>query len=245
MTMKEIENGGVDDGTEAFEQVPEEVLTSPDLEPAAAETAKAQERHLAMGSSTKTLCGLDRAAVKVAHPSKARKNDCRECRDAYRLGKRVQGDETAAPPKTGDRIAFPDGSAWLVEDARESGMDVRCLIGSAANRKGKRLVISAGGDYRILTSEEFESALAASAGIPGTEETATTDGEPATEKPKRAPGAGKWAPTKKEVDAVLAMRQAGMSYIKIERELGWPDGHGNRPFRIVKGAWQYDLLRAE
>lgn len=42
-------------------------------------------RHLAGGGSDTTMCGLDRGATETVHPSKARKTDCAECREKWRL----------------------------------------------------------------------------------------------------------------------------------------------------------------
>jgi hypothetical protein len=231
MTMKEAIEGGVDDGTETIETIPEE-----------AHTVEAEEpRHLAMGSSLVTLCGLERAGLRTAHPSKAKRDDCPACRDVYRNRKPNLKDRQAPAPVVGDRIALPDGSAWLVEDTREGGMDIRCLVAGSQNAKGRKTTISAGSDVRALSEIEFETIRLAA-------EPKKVDPPVGAEQTRvvaaaKIAGSGKWTPSKADVDAVVRMRQEGKSYIAIETAMGWPSGHGNRPFRIVKGAWQYDLLR--
>lgn len=44
----------------------------------------------------------------------------------------------------------------------------------------------------------------------------------------------KFVPTDEEIAKVLKLRATGMGYQKIEKELGWPDSHGNKAWKIVK-----------
>ena len=37
-----------------------------------------------------------------------------------------------------------------------------------------------------------------------------------------------------DIQCVLEMRQSGLSYMKIEAKLGWPNSHGNRAWRICR-----------
>ena len=234
MTMNDAMNGGIDDGLEPIETLPHDDI---------AKVEGADVRHLAIGAATETLCGLLREGLTTAHPSKAKRTDCLACRNVYRTkGLPPAPDVTR---KTGDRVEFPDGSVWLVEDARKGGLDVRCVISGGDNKKGRRSTISVDSPLRVFTEAEFEATLvrereaneaAAKAATPAP----TADGTPA---PVKVRATTKWTPTKFDVDEVRRLRALGRSYIAIETEMGWPDGHGNRPFRIMKGAWQYDLLR--
>lgn len=45
----------------------------------------------------------------------------------------------------------------------------------------------------------------------------------------------RWRPTTDEVARVKALRAAGHSYVSVEKEMGWPDFHGNRAWRVDKG----------
>lgn len=40
--------------------------------------------------------------------------------------------------------------------------------------------------------------------------------------------------TADDIECVLEMRQSGLSYMKIEEKLGWPNSHGNRAWRICR-----------
>lgn len=40
--------------------------------------------------------------------------------------------------------------------------------------------------------------------------------------------------TADDIECVLEMRQTGLSYMKIEEKLGWPNSHGNRAWRICR-----------
>jgi hypothetical protein len=234
MTLKEIMDGGYPtEGATKFEEIPDEALAIDAPEAGAGRARIAALRHLAIGASLTTLCGLPKEGAEFAHPSKARKADCQACKDAYRKN-RVPS-ESPEPMKAGDRIEIVggDGSAWLVTSARPGGADVRCLLDGSQYRKGATLTISAGSPARRFTEEEWRIASRA-------EPKAT---KPAAAGEPKAPSAAKWAPTKADVDAVREFRRLGHSYIQIEGDMGWPAMHGNRGWRIMKGAWQYDLLR--
>jgi hypothetical protein len=45
-----------------------------------------------------------------------------------------------------------------------------------------------------------------------------------------------------DIQCVLEMRQSGLSYMKIEAKLGWPNSHGNRAWRICR---DYALVTGE
>lgn len=53
---------------------------------------------------------------------------------------------------------------------------------------------------------------------------------------KGKPGRKKFIPTPEETAKVLELRAQKMTYQQIEAAMGWPDGHGNRPWRIVQDA---------
>lgn len=230
MTLKDVEHGGFPDAlADDFVDEP----TAPEdagkpTPPFVRDAPKPEERHLANGGSTKTLCGLDRAGLKTAHPSKAKKTDCLGCRDAYRLNKPVKGDKWQGAMNAGDRVAFPCGSVWLVEEVRPGGAEVRCLIASSLHKKGATTIIAAESALDKLTPEQFEAALEASK--PKAEPKA--EKKAAEPKKERTPA---WKPTWAEYDEVMRLRALGVSFIGIELTLGWPDGHGNRPWKIVKG----------
>jgi len=251
MTLKEIETGGVDDGTGTFEELPEEVLNGAlgadiveeiTTTKAAMAAAEPVIRHLAIGTSLTTLCGVAKAGASFAHPSKAKRSDCQACKDVFRLNKAPA--PAADGFKAGDRIEVVngDGSAWLVKSVRPGGADVLCVLDGATYKKGHTLTISTGSPVRVFTAEEWATASAPPAKpAPATATTtAAKPGAPAEAKPK---GVGKWAPTKADVDQVREFRRLGHNYRQIEADMGWPAGNGNRPFRIMKNAWNYDLLK--
>jgi len=37
-----------------------------------------------------------------------------------------------------------------------------------------------------------------------------------------------------DIECVLEMRRSGLSFMKIEAKLGWPNSHGNRAWRICR-----------
>ena len=206
-------------------------------------------RHLAHGASPTTLCGLDRAAVSTTHPSKARKTDCQACKDVL-CGARAEAKAAKERPEkleAGARIEMADGSAWLVEDVRPSGADVRCLIGGKDYARGRKLTIGAQSFVRIFLPGEFEALLAEStkaaeaAKLPVTKDPKPT-GEVKAAKPAKAP---KWTPTEEEVAEVKRLRALGLSYIVIETTMNWAEGHGNRPWRICKNAYDYLLTKGK
>jgi hypothetical protein len=230
MTVKEA--GEVATTPEETE-IPTEALPHADLDRLAPEA-----RHLALGASPVTFCGLPKAGLAAAHPSKARRTDCPECRDAYRRIWREASVGGGCVHKAGERVEFPDGSAWLVEDVRAGAMDVRCLVGTPANPKGKRTTVSPDSPLRTFADAEFEALVAAALEARKPVPEAAAPAAPTAGKPRGAT----WKPTKADVDEVRRLRALGRSYMAIEAEMGWPDGHGNRPFRIVKGAWKYEDL---
>src|SRR6476469_1272662 len=85
-------------------------------------------RHLAVGASAVTLCGMDRTGLTTVHPSKARKTDCLECRKALRAEKVPDGERSDQPFKIGDYIEYQDGSAWEVLEKSKSSARVKCVI---------------------------------------------------------------------------------------------------------------------
>jgi hypothetical protein len=230
MTINDAINGGtsadeLDNPGEHVEELPREV--------------KEDVRHLAHGASPMTLCGLDRAAVSTAHPSKARKTDCQACKDVLR-GARVEAKATKERPEAltaGARVEFADGSAWLVEDVRPSGVDVRCLLGGKEYARGRKLTVSANSPLRVFLPGEFEALVEESKRAAETMKVDPPKGL-AGEAPKaREPKTPAWKPTEGEIVEVRRLRALGLSYIAIEATIGWPDGHGNRPWRICNGAY--------
>jgi hypothetical protein len=183
-------------------------------------------RHLAIGTSMTTLCGLERGGLLTAHPSKTRRTDCLACREALRAGKSSGKNEPPPPPfKTGDYIEYPDGSAWEVEWINESGMAIKCVVASPSHDKGRKTVVSPHAALRIFTTEEFVALVRA---------TDTTRVSTTTTTASK-PSGSRWAPTVADVAEVKRLRALGTSYIAIETAMGWPRGHGNRPWRIVTG----------
>lgn len=148
--------------------------------------------------------------------------------------------------EVGRHLAFDDGSVWQITGINWSGRMVVCVASGKLNDKGKTTTISRHPTAaRYIEGEELAGlveqaeAAALSARICETCR-AIKAGElegacPEHAKPGRpAPRAGRFIPTEAEIQAVLKLRAAGMGYAEIEKEMGWPDGHGNRPWRIVK-----------
>lgn len=197
------------------------------LEVIPAEAKEIEIRHLAVGASMMTFCGLERTGLLTVHPSKARKTDCLACRNAYRLDKAAPGALRSAgdaPLKYGDYVENPDGSVWEVTHVSHSSATVKCVVSSDAHPKGQVTNISPNSALRVFTIEEYVALKESLAQV------AEVNRE---EKGPRK--TGKWAPTQAEVDKVHQLRVSGMSYIAIETTMNWPEGHGNRPWRIVTG----------
>jgi hypothetical protein len=195
-------------------------------------------RHLAPGSSTKTLCGLDRKGQDVAHPSKAKKTDCNDCRQVLRESmqtKTLPPIDKGAAFRKGDRIGWEDGSVWIVDDLRDGGADLTCILGSVGHPKGRKTTISKDALVRVLDDGAFKDAEEAAK--PKVE---TTDGAKAT-APRNT---GKWQPTKADVAKVKELRILGHNYRQIEGDMNWPAGNGNRPWKCARlTAEQIALLK--
>ncbi len=69
---------------------------------------------------------------------------------------------------------------------------------------------------------------------PAAEKPAPEPPPPSAEKPERRSEYSRWRPSKAEVAEVLRLRAEGESFNEIETVMGWPIGHGNRPFKICK-----------
>jgi hypothetical protein len=148
------------------------------------------------------------------------------------------------------------GAPWRVESVNDCAATVVCQGGP---RKGARLTVAPTSSVRQLTEEEgaamVESARTQAVASEdracecGHEWSRHYEGGPCVEEVEGGPagccpcsqykahgrsGAG-WHPTQEEADRVVALHEAGMAYLAIEKEMGWPDGHGTRPWRIVKG----------
>ncbi len=255
MTIKDILDGGTSADELSNPGGVEEIGVT-------ALAAAAEVRHLAHGASETTLCGIDRSAVSTVHPSKARKTDCAVCRKTLREGKvkgAVAKDPMAPPPTAQDallnmipegdgpklasgmKVEMLDGSVWLVEDVRVSGLDVRCLLGGSEYAKGRQLTIGANSPLRLFDDARYEALLLESKKAAAAAKLPAPKPEGAAKKlkdtPAGEPRAAKWTPTDEEIAEVKRLRNLGLAFIPIEKAMGWPDGHGNRPFRICKGAF--------
>ncbi len=241
MTMSEAGTLGIPDEMDIIEELPHEEIEAAIEQPAIIEQPTV--RHLAGGASTTTLCGLPRTGQKTAHPSKATKSDCLNCRTILRDANRKKEQTPSTPSLAviikGARIAYEDNSAWLVEDIRDGGMDLVCLVPSKAHAKGRRTTISKDAFVRLLDDEQFSELVAMekpvkAEGIVSLPPRGDAEGTVVVTEKKPRP-TGKWAPTAAEVEEVKRLRALSHSYIAIEKEMGWPDGHGNRPWKIMKG----------
>ena len=238
MTLKDAINGGM--------EIKDIANPGGSVEKLPREAKEVDARHLAFGASTTTLCGLDRAAISTAHPSKARKTDCLACRGAYRSIRMFEDAAKTEPErpekfKKGDHVEFVDGSVWLVDDVRLSGADVRCLLGGGDYARGRKLTIGAESSVRVFLPGEFDALLEESKKAADEAKllTKVVDGTKATAT--AVPRAPKWSPTVEEIAEVRRLRALGLSFMAIEATMEWPDSHGNRPFRICKGAYDYLL----
>jgi hypothetical protein len=205
-----------------------DVVDTP-LEEIPQEAKEIDIRHLAVGASTVTLCGLERNGLATAHPSKARRTDCLACRDALRKGKAANGALKDAEPVLveGQYVEYPDGSAWEVLSSNKSGAHIKCVVASETHAKGRTTTIAPTAALRVFSTEEFVALIKrldaerAAAEVPAA--------------PKGPKPTGKWAPTAADVAEVKRLRLTGLSYIAIETAMGWSIGHGNRPWRICTG----------
>lgn len=232
MTFKEVASADVE---QPIEELPHKELAA--VEPTLMEAASAaMERHLAGGASATTLCGVDRSTVSTVHPSKARKTDCEACRlklrDLSRKKEIATGDPmNERPIVKGDKVAMDDDSAWLVEDARDGGLDLSCLVGSMAHAKGRRTTVSRGAVLRLLSDAAFSELVGREKAL-----------KPLKEKPLKAMdlvGGVKASragvvPTKEQIAEVKRLRMAGLSYRDIDTAMLWPPSGGNRCFKICK-----------
>jgi hypothetical protein len=48
-------------------------------------------------------------------------------------------------------------------------------------------------------------------------------------------GSRRWKPTLAEIKEVKDLRESGVKLAQIDELMGWPDSHGNRPWRILQG----------
>lgn len=70
------------------------------------------------------------------------------------------------------------------------------------------------------TKRDIVEDVAAGASVP-----AETPAQEAVRKSRNTPA---------DIKAVMELRLAGATYMQIEEAMGWPDQHGNRPYRICK-----------
>lgn len=195
------------------------------------EAKEIEVRHLAVGASSMTLCGLERAGLATAHPSKARRTDCLSCREALRKDKPAPGamKDAATVLKLGLYYEQLDGSVWECLSVNQSGAHIKCVQSSDAHAKGRTTTISPHSALREFSTDEYVALVRRLDA-----ERAVADAkEPGAPPKPRA--TGKWSPTQADVDEVIRLRKSGLSYIAIEEALGWPIGHGNRPWRIITG----------
>lgn len=156
-----------------------------------------------------------------------------------------------------------DGAVWRVERSREAGMDVRAVFGRGVGRTATWSSSAAG--LKRVTEEELEARKRAAAErkVDDKDEYACENcwpkfapGEDITDKDqmgrdphckdhilpeeevKKALEPRKKRAQESEADVarVLALRAKGMKYSDIESEMGWPDQHGNRAWKIVKAS---------
>lgn len=182
-------------------------------------------RHLATGSIT--LCGLPREGQTVTHPTKARKDDCPDCRKAYRKSLAMGADRPKEKRPTyvsknttpvdsiwqpGDFLRLTDISIWRVDSVSFTGVSITCLFGGKEHRKGATLVIGCNSTCARVTQEALDEVLEA----------------------VRAPNR-KTKVSQKDVARVQELRAMGYSYVDVEAEMGWPPSNGNRPWRIMHG----------
>lgn len=230
-TAIEIPN---DETTDMIEELPLDAIAEVEEQAEVKEPIKfvvPAARHLASGSSTKTFCGLDRVGQTVAHPSKARKDDCLDCRTALResmRAKTIPVFDSGPTFKKGDRIAYEDGSVWMVEDLRDGGADLACILASKNHAKGRRTTVSKDAALRVLDDAAFAELETASKPV---KEITVADGTTLVITVRKT---GKWAPTKRDVELVKGFRALGHNYRQIETDMEWPSGNGNRPWKIMK-----------
>lgn len=257
-SFKRVKNQALADGLRAATGATEVTVTDDAIVAKSTDLLTAQlTRHLAGGSSVLTLCGLPRTGLTVSHPSKAKKTDCLACRESLRESMKAKAPAIGAnkiagernPISRGAKVAFEDGSAWLVEDVRDGGADVLCLVpskraggiaggGGTGYAKGRRITISRDAFVRGLDDEAFSELVASekpakAEGIVNLPPRGDAEGT-ATAIVLKAPRAGAWQATKADVAEVRRLRSLGRSYIAIEQEMSWPDGHGNRPWKLMK-----------
>lgn len=136
-------------------------------------------------------------------------------------------------------VRFEDGSVWSVGQVGFSGAYVVCVRSSKGHPVGHKMLISRTSILPRVTPEQLGELM-------GTDEDAkrcltcegiiagTLEGEcPQHAKPGK-PARWKHTATQAEVDLIVQRRREGVGYSKIEKELGWPDSHGCRSWKIVK-----------
>lgn len=164
----------------------------------------------------------------------------------------VRPSTRVAPPparllEPGQLTRFEDGSIWRVAYVTKGSASLRCLVGGKlpGNSPGRPLEVSTSatgheivGEDALATAKivaEIEKKMCDRCwGAHGDE--APCDIECWCHEARYRPKARKAPPTDEEVARVLELRAAGLGYAAIEKEMGWPDTHGNRPWKIVRDA---------
>jgi len=172
--------------------------------------------------------------------------------------KRISAQRSRQPDRleVGRLVLREDASVWIVERVGPGCAEMRCLRG---RRSGdvETTTTSASG-FRYISEEDFESERAAAATARALERDESrcancwngdgvVDGadrgrdpncrahKPSPEALERAYGRRRRVETPEDVARVLELRGQGLSYMKIEDEMGWAT-HGSRAYKIVKDA---------
>lgn len=185
-------------------------------------------RHLAAGSSATTMCGIPRETVTTAHPSKARKNDCPACREAWRLLKNKspkfqetsEGTKPAPVPEEPPAIQEP-----VVENPDfepSASLCPACAAGTERNEQMPAHILHGGHTGEYVDAEGKNRICECCQ-----PQEAKPEPTPVTMPPPRAGSV-----TEEERKQVLEMRAAGMGYEAIEKAMNWKPQHGNKPWRI-------------
>jgi len=174
-------------------------------------------RHLRLSANDdRTLCGQPTAGTRTVHPSKVTRDDCANCRRAWRELAKVP------PLKAGELVEFVDGSVWRVDEVRAGSAAVRCVLSGKGHKTGATLAVAIRTHGTRVTEAEFTART-----TPPPSSKDIVFPEPIVSR--------KLSLTQAEIDKVYALRRLGKSYRAIEVEMDWPKGGGNRPFKICKG----------
>lgn len=147
--------------------------------------------------------------------------------------------------QVGQLLRMENDSVWSVTSVRFSGADIVCVRSSDRSRVNQTLVISrSAAGHRFVTLEELgeigsddakkaecEDCKRVLAGEEG------FDFCPIHGKKNKVGAAGhrtKVTATDEDVATIVRLRGTGMGFAKIEIELGWPDSHGCRSWKIYK-----------